>query len=148
YPLVKKLFLIAPAFKYLVFIKEKFDIIESIKLTPKIFKDYTYDEIISRILKTSLSTAKEFANLTKKHQYDPSNITIPTLIIRGNNDKIVPLDSVEHVYKTLNSNTKILIKYDNVTHDAFKGERTEELVKTITLFLKHTPKNKIEIIKK
>lgn len=135
YPEVKKLILAAPAFKYLSFKDDKLDIVESIKKVPKIFKNYDSEEVISRILKVPIPTVKEFMELAEEHMIDIKSIDIPTLIIYGINDDIVPIDSVNYVYNNLKSKSVTLIEFKNLTHDLFINDRYEEIKKIIINFL-------------
>ena len=86
YPEVTKLVLAAPAFKYLSFKDDKLDVVGSIKKVPKIFKDYTSEEVMSRVYKVPILTVKEFMDLAESHTNDVKQIEIPTLILYGNED--------------------------------------------------------------
>ena len=136
YPQVKKLVLASPAFRYFTFKNDKLDIIASIKQTPDIFKDYESDNVISRVLKLPISTTLEFIKLVDEHTKDVKDIVCPTLILWGNNDKIVPIDSAMYVYKNIKSDSVTLYEINNVTHDTFKNDRYDEILKIITTFLK------------
>lgn len=135
YPQVKKLVLAAPAFKYLSFKDDKLDIIESIKKMPKIFKDYDYEEVISRMLKVPIPTIREFIELAEAHTNDVKNIEIPVLILRGSDDEIVPIDSVNYVYDNIGSKSVTLIELENLNHDLFINDRYDEVKKLIVDFL-------------
>ena len=135
YPEVKKLVLAAPAFKYLSFKDDKLDVIGSIKKVPKIFKEYDSDEVISRVLKSPISTIKEFMNLVDTHTNDIKNIDIPTLILHGTNDDLVPIDSVDFVYNNIRSKSVTLIELEELTHDLFINDRYDEVKKIIINFL-------------
>jgi len=135
YPQVKKLVLAAPAFKYLSFKDDKLDIIESIKKVPKIFKDYDYEEVISRVLKLPIPTVIEFMDLAESHKNDIKNIEVPTLILYGSNDEIVPIDSVNYVYDNIKSKSVTLIELEHLNHDLFINNRYEEVKKIIVNFL-------------
>lgn len=135
YPEVKKLVLAAPAFKYLSFKEDKLDIIGSIKKMPKIFQDYDSEEVISRILKLPIPTVKEFMDLVELHTNDVKKITVPTLILYGVNDEIVPIDSVNYVYENIKSSSVTLIELENLTHDLFINNRYNEVKKLIVNFL-------------
>lgn len=139
YKEVRKLVLIAPAFKYLAQKNEKLSITESIKSLKDIFSDYSQEEVFSRLSKVPLPTVLEFMNLTKKHYLDPKLIYAPTLIIQGTNDKVVPIESSKHVYNTLSSKTVTLVLMKDVTHDAIRGNRTNEVQKLIIKFLRTKP---------
>ena len=134
YKEVKKLVLAAPAFKYLSFKDDKIDIVESIKKVPKLFIDYDSDTVISRILKSPILTIKEFMSLAETHTDDVKNINIPTLILHGTKDELVPVDSVNYVYENIGSTSVTLIELKNITHDLFINERYDEIKKIIINF--------------
>ena len=135
YKEVKKLVLAAPAFKYLSFKDDKLDIIESIKKVPKIFKDYDHEEVISRVLKIPIPTVKEFMDLAETYKNDIKNIDIPTLILYGTEDEIVPIDSVNYVYDNIKSKSVTLIELEKLNHDLFINNRYDEVKKIVTNFL-------------
>ena len=56
YPIIKKLVLASPAFRYFTFKNDKFDILSSIKQAPRLFKDYNTEEVLSRIFKLTIPT--------------------------------------------------------------------------------------------
>lgn len=143
YPEVKKLVLAAPAFKYFSFKNDKLDIVESLKLVPKLFKDYDPEEVISRILKVPILTVKEFMDLVKEHTDDVKMIKVPTLILHGTNDDIASIESAEFVYDNISSKSVTLIELNDLTHDLFINDRYEEVKKIIAHFLiSHNPKGK------
>lgn len=136
YKEVKKLVLAAPAFQYLNVIKDDLNVSESLKIAPKIIKDYGSDEIIARMLKFNVSVIKEFMDLVK-HYYDyPKYVTCKTLIIQGKNDNLVPESSSEYVYHNIKSRAKKLILLEGVTHDIFRHNKKEEIFKLVEKFLK------------
>lgn len=135
YKEVKKLVLAAPAFKYLSFKGNKLDIIGSIKKVPKIFKDYDYEEVMSRVLKIPIPTVKQFMDLAETYKDDIKNIDVPTLILYGTEDEIVPIDSVNYVYDNIKSKSVTLVELENLNHDLFINNRYEEVKKLIVNFL-------------
>lgn len=135
YPEVKKLVLAAPAFKYLSFKNDKLDIIESIKKVPKIFKDYSYEEVLARVYKIPPGAVIEFMDLAESYKEDIKKIDIPTLILYGSDDEIVPIDSVNYVYDNIKSKSVSLIELENLNHDLFINNRYEEVKSIITHFL-------------
>lgn len=136
YKEVKKLVLAAPAFQYFSFKDDKLDVIESIKLIPKLFKDYSSEEVLSRLFKVPVLTIKEFMDLVELHTNDVKNIFCPTLIIWGNNDEIVPKTSCEYVYDNISSESVTLVEVNHLTHDLFINDRYEEIKMLIINFLK------------
>ena len=135
YKEVKKLVLVAAAFRFAGFKEENYKIIDSLKQTPKIMKDYPKDEIVTRFLKMSLSSVKEFASLVKDNENNLKTIEIPTLIIQGNNDAIVPHTTADYIYNTIPSEEKEILICDGVTHDVFRSEKKEEITNEIIEFL-------------
>lgn len=138
YPQIKKLILAAPAFRYFTFKNDKFDLIASLKQTPKIIKDYSLEVVMSRVFKVPINTAIEFMKLVKEHYNDPKYITCPTMILYGNNDKIVPIESAKHVYNSIKSDINYFFTMDNVTHDVFTSPRREEINNMVIKFFRNT----------
>ena len=122
YKEVKKLVLAAPAFQYLKVIKDDLNIGKSLKIAPKIIKEYGSDEVIARMLKFNVSVIKEFMTLVKEYYDYPKYIICPTLIIQGKKDSLVPMESSEYVYKSIKSKKKKFIVLESVTHDIFRDE--------------------------
>lgn len=137
YKQVKKLVLAAPAFHYLNVIKDDLNIGESLKVAPKIIKDYGSDEIIARILKLNVSVLKEFMDLVKDYYDYPKELTCKLLILQGKSDNLVPVSSSEYVYESVKSKDKKLILLDDVTHEIFRSEKKEDIFKTVEKFLKY-----------
>lgn len=133
---VKKLVLAAPAFHYLNVIKNDLNVGKSLKIAPKIIKDYGSDEVIARMLKLDISVIKEFMDLVK-HYYDyPKLVICKVLILQGKKDNLVPVSSSEYVYNNIKSSKKKLVLLEDVTHDIFRNEKKEEIFKLVEKFLK------------
>lgn len=140
---VKKLVLAAPAFRYFEFKDDKLDIIGSIKKVPKLFKNYDSGEVLSRVFKVPIQTVNEFIKLVDEHQDDIKYVSCPTLILRGDNDDIVPEDSVRYVYDNIKSKSVALVELEGLTHDLFIEARYKVVKGTIENFLR-----KRQVIKK
>lgn len=136
YPEVKKIILIAPAFKYLS-TEDQNSFMKAIKFGPDIIKTYHFSEVVSRFLKVSVSQYKEFQKLVNLSQENPQKLVVPTLIIQGTSDKIVPFESSEKIFEEMKC-PKWLIKIDGVTHDVFYGVKVSEICDEIYKFLKVT----------
>lgn len=147
YPQVKKLVLVAPAFRYFYFKNGKVDIknvSETLRNIKNILTDENNEILISRIAKTPLPTVIEFMKLVKENQNCVKHINCPTLSINGLKDIIVPEEATKHVYNSIKSKTNILYNIDNLSHDCFKNQPVVK--KVITEFLLKKPNNKKEII--
>lgn len=133
YSQIKKLVLVAPAFKY--FYDENDGLISILKKGKLLFKDYGYETIVNRFIKASISSVNEFTKLIKQYYNTPSLITIPTLIVQGLDDRIVPKKSAEYIYSNLKG-VKQLLYVKNVNHDVFRGKNVNVINKEIEYFLK------------
>ncbi len=136
YKEIKKIVFVSASYRYLEFKNNNFDLINSIKKTPTIAKEYSTDEIITRLLKMPLPAIKEFANLIKNNEENLTQINIPTLIIQGNHDNLVPLETANLIYDKIPIQQKEIKIYDAVTHDVFRSEKKEEITEDIIAFLK------------
>lgn len=147
YPQVKKLVLVAPAFRYFYFKDGKIDIknvSETIKNIKNIFKGEDTEIVVSRIGKTPISTIIEFMKLVKECQDCVHNINCPTLTIHGKNDIVVPTEGTEYVYNNIKSKTNILYNIANLNHDCFNKQITTKTI--IKDFLIKQPNNQKKII--
>ena len=149
YPQVKKLVLAAPAFRYFYFKDGKVNIKgfnETIKEMPTIFKNEGNDAVIERIKKTPINTMLEFTKLVSKYGNEINNVSCPTLIIHGLNDKVVPEEGTNLVHDSIKSKTNILINIKDVPHGCFVCPRGKEIKNIIIDFLKKKPSNKKQTI--
>lgn len=149
YKQVKKLVLVAPAFRYFCFKDGKVNIkglSETIKNIPSVFKNVGTEKSLEQIAKTPITTMIEFTKLVSKLENEIKEVTCPVLTIRGTNDKIVPAESVEYIYNNLNTKTNILYNMKDITHDCFINKRSEELNTIVINFLKKRQHSKKEII--
>lgn len=135
YKEVKKLVLLAAAFRYLEFKEDNIDIIKSIKKTPDLIKDYK-EEFISRIIKMPPNAIKEFMKTIKDNELTLKNINIPTLIIQGTEDNLVPPETIEYIYNEIPTIKKQKLLIENVNHDIFRSEKKKLITEEIIKFLK------------
>ncbi|MDD6223516.1 MAG: alpha/beta fold hydrolase [bacterium] len=149
YKEIKKLVLVAPAFRFISFEDGNFKLLSAIKKTPKLLEQHGAKIITSRMTKLPANAILEFMSLVKKYQNIASEVVIPTLIFRGTSDQIVPEQSVEHVYNTLASPKKRVVLLEEITHDIFREAKKQEAKDLIIRFFKNTKsmKNFPEIVK-
>ena len=137
YKEIKKIVFVSAAFRYMEFKNGNIDVIKSLKKTTELAKDYDKDEIITRLIKMPPSAIKEFMNLVKNNEKTLNGINIPTLIIEGNHDNLVPLETANFIYESIPTTEKDIKIYDGVTHDVFRGIKKEEITKDIIEFLRN-----------
>ena len=135
YKEVAKLVLAAPAFKYFTFDKDDFDTKTALLNSPKVFKEYGKEKVLSRLVQFPKSVLKEFMDLVSESQLLPSLIDVPTLIVQGSADIVVPLKSSEALYDEIKSKKKKIIVLDNVSHDIFRSSEVDSLCIKIKDFL-------------
>ncbi|MGN1001116.1 MAG: alpha/beta hydrolase [Bacilli bacterium] len=133
YKRVKKLVLAAPAFNYLV-ANDESNAIEKVKKGMGAIKNNDKDEILTRFLKLPLTSINEFTKLVKKYKKSYLDVRIPVLIVQGNMDTLVPLESSLNIYEELLTKKKKIVVLKNITHDIFR-ENSEEAFVEIEKFL-------------
>lgn len=138
YKEVKKLVLVAPAFRISGYEQEKINLNTALNATPEIFEEYGAKLVANRLLKLPANCYLEFFKLIKELQNTPKDIKIPTLIFRGNKDFIVPQESVEHVYNEIQNPHKKIVLLDKTTHDVFREKLKEEATDIIIGFFKNS----------
>ena len=138
YKNVKKLVLLAPAFKYLALDNDgNFSLMLGLKKSSDLIKTYSKEEVISRVLKIPFKVLMEFVDLVKKYENVPSKINCNTLIIQGLKDDVVPIESAKYVYNLIPHKNKKILFFDDTNHDIFKGIKKYEISETIKDFLKY-----------
>ena len=68
----------------------------------------------------------------------PKNIEIPTLVIQGLKDDIVPVTSAEYIFDNVKSKKKGLIYVKKANHDLFNSSDQDIINERILKFLKYT----------
>ena len=142
YKEVKKLVLAAPAFEFCNFKNNKINFIDSVKLIPSIFKNYTFREMMAKYFKVPLKTVKEFSYLVNDHYEDVKKVNIPILLLWGNKDTTVPFTSIKYVYDNVKSKDVELWTIDNINHGIFNNYRYQDIKDIIFCFLTREENNK------
>ena len=137
--IVKKVVLIAPAFKFLS-VNDESTFMKTIKNGPGIIKTYKGKEVLSRFLKVSFSQFRQFVKLEELAADTPKQINVPTLIVQGTSDQLVPYENSENIFNSMTC-PKWLLEVEDVTHDVFDGVKVDEICNEILLFLKKNKYN-------
>ena len=135
YKEIKKLVLLAAAFRYLEFKEEKLDVIKSITKLPTLAKEYK-DEFVSRLQRMPLSSLKEFMNTIRHNEDALKKIYIKTLIIQGTSDNVVPQETADFIYDLIPTKEKEVLMCAGVNHDIFRSNKKEQITNEIIEFLK------------
>ncbi|RLQ93253.1 alpha/beta hydrolase [Falsibacillus albus] len=117
YP-IKKLVLLSAAAYYINVPQIIKDIKEMIGDTfnGNLLKNELFLRYKRKIMKTPLSATREFRKIVMLSRPQLRKITIPTLIVQGEADGIVPKKSAEYLYKEISSEQKILRLEPNAKH--------------------------------
>jgi hypothetical protein len=134
YKEVKKLVLVAPAFTSLAS-KSEGGLIKAIFKIPELIQAYSINELVTRVNKLPLSAEKEFFKLVDTYKDDIYDINIPTLLVHGTSDQVVPMRSTVKIFNNMNLNKKELIIIKDYYHDVFKGKKVELICAEIEKFL-------------
>ncbi len=134
YKQVKKLVLAAPAFNYITMDNDSR--LDSIKKGISVIKNNDKDEVLTRFLKLPLSSIGEFSKLVQKYKNVYNKIDIPIMILHGDKDTIVPLQSSLNIYDSLKfpEYKKKIVVLKGVSHDIFR-EVEKDTLKKIESFL-------------
>ena len=129
---IDKLILIAPSFEYLNFEQNKAD-----ALKPKNKKDTAiYNEVVSKLIRYSPLVLNEFRKLVKEYKDAIKNVKLPTLILHGDDDELVPLSSSEYALNSIKSKNKYLTIIKGGRHRVFLTEQNETICEYIYKFIK------------
>lgn len=131
YKCIKKVVLAAPAFTYLTDSDSSMD---KVKSAVKAIKNNDTNEILTRFLKLPVTSINQFMLLVKKYKTCYKKVSVPTLLLQGDADTIVPPDSTVNIYNKLNVKNKKIITLNNITHDIFR-ECDIETLKEVERFL-------------
>ena len=137
YKQVKKLVLVAPAFRHYGFEDGTFSIKNAVLKGEKIIEQYGFKMVANRFLKLPTTYVTEFRKLVKENQETCKNIHIPTLILRGTEDEIVPEDAVSLIYEQIDNKYKKIVHLENITHDVFREELKDKACLLVKEFLKN-----------
>ena len=117
YPQVKKLVLAAPAFNYLV-VEGESSTMDKFKSGINMVINNDRDEVFTRFLKLPITSFNEFTKLVDKYKGSYKDVNVPTLILQGDKDTLVPIKSSMELYENLpvkKKNLVIVYKFKFVT---------------------------------
>lgn len=88
-----------------------------------------------KIKETPLTATFQFQRLVKELRPTLSRIEVPTLIVQGELDGIVPIKSASFLYNTIPSNERELVYLPKSKHLVCHDEDKDQLFKTVEKFL-------------
>lgn len=85
--------------------------------------------------KTPIRSVASLLKLIRFVKYNLSKITIPALVIQGDNDRVVRPGSAHYIYKTIKSELKEIVEYQNRSHMITVENGRQEVIKKVEEFL-------------
>lgn len=85
---------------------------------------------------TPMKATMEFQKLVKELRPSLKDISIPTLVVQGECDGIVPVKSAEYIFETISSSNKELYFLPESQHHVCHGNDKDELFTLVLHFLK------------
>lgn len=137
YKEVKRLVLISPAFHYLGVKDDEVNFIDSVKSGVNIIKEYKLDNLFGKATKMPINAPLEFVHLVRELYDTPKSVDVPTLIVWGTKDNVVPKSSAIYVFDSLRSRYKCLLVVKDANHNPIKSNRKEDVTREIIKFLKN-----------
>jgi carboxylesterase len=136
YP-VKKLVLLSAAVYY-VNPKQLFlDLTNMVKdsVKGKLSENELFQRYKKKIMETPVTATMEFRKLVRHTRPFLKNIHIPTLIIQGECDGIVPVKSAHYLYKVIPAENKQLVFLSSSQHHVCHGADQTQLFSVVEQFL-------------
>lgn len=127
YPQVKKLVLAAPAFNYLV-VEGESSTMDKFKSGINMVINNDRDEVFTRFLKLPITSFSEFTKLVDKYKDSYKDVNVPTLILQGDKDTLVPIKSSMELYENLPVKEKNLVILNGYIHDIFREKDNKALI--------------------
>lgn len=98
--------------------------------------DKMYQFYKEKVKNTPILAAKEFATMVRLLRTQLKHITVPTLIVQGGNDGLVPpKKSAEYIYEQIQSEEKKLYFFPKARHYIWYGEDKDALLEVMDDFL-------------
>ncbi|MDX8362826.1 alpha/beta hydrolase [Cytobacillus sp. IB215316] len=105
-------------------------------LQGKIHENELYERYKKKIIATPLSAIIQFQQLVRMVRPVLEKISVPTLIVQGKCDGIVPMKSAEYIHQTISSARKKLIYIESAKHHVCYCDERKELFAEVYTFLK------------
>ncbi|NJP37149.1 alpha/beta hydrolase [Alkalicoccus luteus] len=88
-----------------------------------------------KIKRTPATATLEFARLVKKLRHALADITVPTLIVQGEKDGLVPARSADYIYENIRSEDKEIFFFEDAKHYIWFGDQKEAFLNKLGHFL-------------
>ncbi|CAM3940062.1 alpha/beta fold hydrolase [Alkalicoccus chagannorensis] len=97
-----------------------------------------------KVRRTPVEATVEFARLVKRLRHAFEEIDVPTLIVQGEKDGLVPARSAQYIFDKIRSEEKQLYYLEQAKHYIWFGEQKEDFLEKLEAFLTAAPTEKSE----
>ncbi|MEH7238765.1 alpha/beta hydrolase [Bacillus sp. JJ1562] len=108
-----------------------------------LYKNELFLRYKKKMVDTPLSATIEFRKLVRKIRPELHRINVPTLIVQGECDGIVPVKSAHYIHQVISSTEKKLLFLPCAKHHVCYGEDQDTLFKEVDTFFHETSKESI-----
>ena len=134
YKEVEKLVLIAPAFQFGSFKQNKKDLKNILKGNIDKNVGTGFEGSFKKFIEIPKSVMIEYYKMSTENRDNIPKIKCPTLVMHGEIDSVIPIESSKYVYNNLKC-IKDLVIIKNVRHQVFKSNKKDIITKYIYSFI-------------
>ena len=132
--LLDKLVLIAPAFQFGSFKQNKEDLKNILKGNIDKNVGTGFEGSFKKFIEIPKSVMIEYYKMSTENRDNIPKIKCPTLVMHGEIDSVIPIESSKYVYNNLKC-IKDLVIIKNVRHQVFKSNKKDIITKYIYSFI-------------
>lgn len=129
---ISKLILLSPAY-YFGSLKQNKEDLKNI-IFHKETKDTGFEGVLTKIKTVSIRSALEYYKLSHIGRKDLEKITCPVLIMHGDKDPVISINSSKNIMNKLQTK-KEFVKIKDVRHQIFKSEKKKQISKYIYRYI-------------
>lgn len=134
YKEIEKLVLISSAFRFGNFKQNKEDLKNIIKGNINEDVGTGFEGSLKKLIEIPKSVMIEYYKMSNENKDNISKIKCPTLVMHGNIDSVIPIESSKYVYDNLRC-IKDFVIIKNVRHQVFKSNKRDIITKYIYNFI-------------
>ncbi|MBU8906692.1 alpha/beta hydrolase [Desertibacillus haloalkaliphilus] len=109
-----------------------------LRLQGKLQDDVLYQRYSKKVADTPMTAVFQFMQAVKRIRPYLKKVTVPTLIIQGEQDGIIPKKSADYLYTTISSKKKRLVFLRKSKHMVCHDFEKDQLIEEIEQFLEST----------
>ncbi|MDD3452774.1 MAG: alpha/beta fold hydrolase [Bacilli bacterium] len=135
YKEINKLVLLAPGFIFGNIKQNTEDLKKIIKKEIDVDLGTGFEGVLTKIKNIPITNYIQYRILSKNSRKEIDKVTCPTLIMHGNKDNVISIESSNYVYKKLKCKKELVI-IKNARHQIFKSKRKKDITDYIYRYIK------------